>query len=45
MVLGEPCPVRVWGHPGILEAVLDGTGRADVLVQELLPRLLRDGFG
>lgn len=45
MVLGEPCPVRGWGHPGILEAVLDGRGRADVLVQELLPSLLRDGFG
>lgn len=45
MVLREPCPVRGWGDPGILEAVLDGRGRADVLVQELLPRLLRDGFG
>lgn len=45
MVLGESCPVGVWGDSGIFEAVLDGGGRADVLVQELLPRLLRDGFG
>ena len=45
MVLGEPCPVSVWGDSGILETVLDGRGCTDVLVQELLPCLLRDGFG
>lgn len=45
MVLGESCPVGVRGDSGILEAVLDGGGCADVLVQELLPCLLRDSFG
>lgn len=45
VVLGESCPVSVWGDSGILETVLDGRGCADILVQELLPRLLRDGFG
>lgn len=45
VVLGESRPVGVRRDSGILEAVLDGGGRADVLIQELLPRLLRDGFG
>lgn len=45
VVLGEPCPVSVRGDSRILEAVLDGGGRADVLIQEFLPRLLGDGFG
>lgn len=45
VVLGEPCPVSVRGDSRILEAVLDGGGRADVFIQEFLPRLLGDGFG
>lgn len=45
VVLGESRPVGVWGDSGILETVLDGRGCTDILIQELLPRLLRDGFG
>lgn len=45
VILGESCPVSDWSDSGILETVLDGRGCADILIQELLPRLLRDGFG
>ena len=45
MLLGETLPVRLRGNVSIAEAVLHSGSGADVLVEELLPRLLRDGLG
>ena len=45
MVLQQAGPVCVRGDPGILEAVLDGRGGADVLVEELFACLLRNRLG
>lgn len=45
MLLCQLVKVGMSGHVGIAEPVLDGRRRADVLVEELLSRLLGDGFG
>lgn len=45
VLLCEAVPVGVCGDGGISEAVLNSSGGADVFVQKLFPRLLRDGFG
>lgn len=45
MLLDQPVEVGLSRHVGIAESVLDSRRRADVLVQELLSRLLGDGFG
>ena len=45
VVLQQAGPVCVRGDPGILEAVLDGRGGADVLVEELFACLLRNRLG
>lgn len=45
LLLCQPVKVGLGRHVGVAEAVLDCRRRADVLVEELLPRLLRDGFG
>lgn len=45
MVLQQVGPVCVSGDPGVLEAVLDGRGGADVLVEELFACLLGNRLG
>lgn len=45
LLLRQSVKVGLGRHIGVAETVLDGGRRADVLVEELLPRLLRDGFG
>lgn len=44
MILNQTLPVGFCSHIGIAEPVLYSRRRANVLVEELLPRLLRDGF-
>lgn len=44
MLLSQSVPVGSCGDVGVAEAVLYDSGGADVLVQELLPCLLGDGF-
>lgn len=43
--LRQSVKVGLGGHVGVAESVLDSRRCADVLVQELLSCLLRDGFG
>lgn len=45
MLLHQPVKVGLARHVGEAELVLDRCRGADVLVEELLPRLLGDGFG
>lgn len=45
VLLRQPIKVSLRSHVGITESVLDGRRGADVLVEELLSRLLRNGFG
>lgn len=44
MLLNQSVPVGGYSDIGIAEAVLHDGGGADVLVQELLARLLGDGL-
>lgn len=44
MLLNQSVPVGGCGDVGVAEAVLYDSGGADMLVQELLPCLLGDGF-
>lgn len=45
MLLRQAIEVGLCRHVGVAKPVLHGRRRADVFVQELLARLLRDGFG
>lgn len=45
MLFRQSVKVGLGRHVGIEESVLDSCRCADVLVEELLARLLRDGFG
>lgn len=45
MLLGQSVQVGLGRHVGVAESVLHSRRRADVLVEELLSRLLGDGFG
>lgn len=44
VLLGQAIPVRLRGDVGVAESILHAGRCGDVLVQEFLPRLLRDGF-
>lgn len=45
MLLRQFVQVGLRGHVSIAKSVLDGGRRGEELGEELLPRLLRDGFG